>query len=661
MLSALIRRLSLPLLAKDLVETANRRRTYVLRMVYALLLYGAALFIYISETDALRKTTFELLGTGSTLLAITFSLQCLGICLFMPALSVGAITTEKEKNTLTLLFLTRLGPWTILFEKYLARVVHMVSYLLISLQLFGLAYSMGGVTQLELWSAIWTLVVFAFQVGAISIACSAFFHSTAAAFIWTYLMGAGLYLLPVLFNEMFGGYQTFSPLASLYEGQINSAVQPVHGWLMAVSAPVLELLQYSPAEVADFQTFRPLSLHHDTDFGILFFPLNIQGSTFWSSAPGGPAFWHVLFRTIPVAFSTLVSLLLARRWLVSRAVASGGSRVMAILKGLDGFFHRINQNRWTQGRVLIRDSESLPYSEPIAWRETKKRAFGTFRYLVRMLLLIELPTLFVCLFFLIVTAYGRNSYMTRSEVMVGMSIILWILSLLFLVSKAATVLPSERLRETFDVLLSTPLKTREIVQQKFAGVKRLIWVLSIPLVTVALTHAIWIEASGKPWWVDEGVGWYLLGSLGAILIYLRMVAWLSMLLGLALKSQTKAIFATLAILVGWCVIPPVLLVIWVEVTGSRPQHDSVLVPLFLVQSPAFLIAAVETAEFDNNIGLMVMCSIMEYLAITIALREICLSAAAAMLGRPETPELVSGQRRQRAGVKANRRGSRDES
>ncbi|WP_230685503.1 hypothetical protein, partial [Streptococcus pneumoniae] len=76
----------------------------------------------------------------------------------MPAMSVGAITLEKEKNTLTLLFLTRLGPWTILFEKYLARVVNMASYLLITLPLFGIAYSLGGVTQLELWSALWTLL-----------------------------------------------------------------------------------------------------------------------------------------------------------------------------------------------------------------------------------------------------------------------------------------------------------------------------------------------------------------------------------------------------------------------------------------------------------------------------------------------------------------------
>jgi ABC-type transport system involved in multi-copper enzyme maturation permease subunit len=646
MLSALIRRLSLPLLAKDLVETANRKRTYVLRVVYALLLYCAALLIYVEETNAFQKTTFELLGSGKQLMTITIALQCAGICLFMPALSVGAITNEKEKNTLTLLFLTRLGPWTILFEKYLARVVNMLSYLLISLPLLGIAYCMGGVTQLELWSGIWMLCVFAAQVGAISIACSAFFHSTAAAFIWTYLLGAGLYLVPIFLIEGVGYNQYTDGIAAAYETTLNGSAMPIHVAVTQTLGPALISLGYSPIEVGEFQTFRPITIHRDTDLGLLFMPLNIQGSTFWSSSPGGPAFWHVLVRSIPIGLTILIQMVLARRWLVSRAASTGGSRVMAILKGLDGLFHRLNQNRWTQGRVLVNDSEILPDEKPIAWRETRKRAFGTFRYLVRMLLLIEVPTLTVCLLFLSLSQY-RNSYWNRSEVMIFMSIILWILSLLFLVSKAATVLPSERLRETFDVLLSTPLSTREIVQQKYAGVNRLIWVLSIPLVTVALTHAIWIEAKGNQWWGHDGVGWYLLGSLGAVFVLMRMVAWLSMLLGLAVKSQTKAIFATLAILVGWCVMPIVCLFIWDELLGVRLEWNSSLTHLAFAQSPAVWIAAVEVGEFRNGTGTIVICSLIEYGAIAIALREICLGAAAAMLGRPETPVLVSGQPRKR--------------
>jgi len=263
MLSALVCRFSLPLLAKDLVETANRRRTYVLRVVYALLLYSTALLMYVSSTDAYNKTGLQLLGTGEDLLGITFGLQCFGICLFMPAMSVGAITLEKEKNTLTLLFLTRLGPWTILFEKYLARCIHMASYLLISLPLFGIAYSLGGVTQLELWSAIWTLLVFTAQVGAICMACSAFFQSTAGAFIWAYLIGAGLYILPLLYYEIVG-YDSYQQFISILETVINDFAGNIHAVVTSTLAPLLPSIGWGPVEISYLQRYKPISLQ-DSD------------------------------------------------------------------------------------------------------------------------------------------------------------------------------------------------------------------------------------------------------------------------------------------------------------------------------------------------------------------------------------------------------------
>ena len=636
MLSALIRSLSLPLLAKDLVETANRRRTYVMRVVYALLLYSAALLIYVQTTDAFQKTGFQLLGTGEELLNITFGLQCVGICLFMPAMSVGAITIEKEKNTLTLLFLTRLGPWTILFEKYLARVVNMASYLLISLPLFGIAYSLGGVTQLELWSAIWTLLVFTAQSGAICMACSAFFQSTAAAFIWAYLIGAGLYILPLVILEFFG-YFSYQPIIAALESRVNELAAPCHQFLMTLIGPALPVLGYSPTDILDIQTFRPIAMREDLH--LAFFPLGIHFLTFWEGGSPSPAAWHVLIRTIPIAFTILISLVLARRWLVSRAVAISSNRLMNALRGIDRFFHRINQNSWTKGRVLINDTEELPLYRPIAWRETRKRAFGTVRYLIRMLILIEFPVAAICLSFLTLSL-GQGGYSNRSGIMIWMSFLLWILSLLFLISKAATALPSERLRETFDVLLATPIETREIVKQKFAGVNRLIWVLSIPLATVALSHAIWIQVSGRASFDNQGIGWYAIGSFSAILIYPRMVAWMSMLVGLIVKSQTKAIFVTLGILLAWCVLPIFFAFLWLLLTGINPAQDSVLMHLVFAQSPAILVGAVETGEIPQ-IGLIVAFSILEYIAITFALREICLSAAAGMLGRPETAALYA--------------------
>ena len=60
----------------------------------------------------------------------------------------------------------------------------------------------------------------------------------------------------------------------------------------------------------------------------------------------------------------------------------------------------------------------------------------------------------------------------------------------------------------------------------------------------------------------------------------------------------------------------------------------------LAQSPAVLIAATETAG-PNGLGVIVAVSILEYLGITFALREICLSMAARMLGRSETSALYA--------------------
>lgn len=635
MLAALIRRFSLPLLAKDLVETANRRRTYILRVVYAILLYGFTFLAYLEETGAWRQTAIDLLGTGKNILIPAVLLQVAGICLFMPALSVGAITVEKERNTLTLLFLTRLGPWTILFEKYLARVVNMLSYLLTSLPLFGLAYSLGGVTQLEIWAAVLMLVLMVAQVGAISIVCSAFFHSTTAAFIWTYLIGAGLYLFPPILNGCLG-YQLTNDLSIQISSFINAVALPIYGVVAWGSRQVLGALGFDPLEVQTWFTFVPIELRYRSDPWMWTCALNLFIGTVSPGGFGPPtAYWHLVLRSLPILVIIGVQLLMARYWLVRRAAPSGGNRVMTVLRWVDQFFHRINQNRFTQGKVLIQDTQTLPEDHPIAWRETKKRAFGTVRYLVRFLVLIEFPTAVLCLLVVILSESGFR-HNNRSEVLAILSILLWILSVLFLISKAATVLPNERLRETFDVLLSTPISMREIVRQKFAGVQRLIWVLSVPLLTAVAAHASFMQTSTTSWDDCRSWVWYAFGMCGLIWIYPRMIAWMSVLIGLKVKSQAKAIFITLAILLTWIVAPIVGIIILDEFMGVRIGGENPLTMLLACQSPAMPIFFLESAVEPEAMGLVIVASLLEYGMILICLREICLSSAARILGRPET-------------------------
>jgi len=121
-MTRLLPNLGLPLLGKELVEQAARKRTYVVRVVYAALLFFAAYFFFYESLKVGRVSPLAALGRGQQMFTALVVLQFIGIYLFMPAITCGVLTQEKVRASLQLLFLTRLGPWTILFEKLLGRL-----------------------------------------------------------------------------------------------------------------------------------------------------------------------------------------------------------------------------------------------------------------------------------------------------------------------------------------------------------------------------------------------------------------------------------------------------------------------------------------------------------------------------------------------------------
>src|SRR5262249_18950981 len=107
---------SLPLLAKELIEQAARRRTYVIRLVYACTLFLAATLYFFDIIRNASINPLSVLGRGKEIFERIVHVQFAGIYLLMPAITSGVLTIEKERATLPLLLLTRLGPWTIVLE-----------------------------------------------------------------------------------------------------------------------------------------------------------------------------------------------------------------------------------------------------------------------------------------------------------------------------------------------------------------------------------------------------------------------------------------------------------------------------------------------------------------------------------------------------------------
>src|SRR6185437_13152816 len=88
----------------------------------------------------------QIFGRGFAPFNFLVSAQMAAIFLFLPPMMAAAIAQEKERDTLGLLFLTDLTPWELILQKYVGRLIPMLTLLFLSLPLLAVAYSLGGVS-----------------------------------------------------------------------------------------------------------------------------------------------------------------------------------------------------------------------------------------------------------------------------------------------------------------------------------------------------------------------------------------------------------------------------------------------------------------------------------------------------------------------------------
>jgi ABC-type transport system involved in multi-copper enzyme maturation permease subunit len=128
------------------------------------------------------------LGQGGALFETVMWIEFAMIYLVLPAAMAGAIAEERERRTLSLLYLSKIQPWGILLQKFASRLVPIMTIVSLGLPLLTISYSLGGVSDDMIWNAIYCLGLGSFQVGAIALWSSVFCHSTVTAVIVTYLL-----------------------------------------------------------------------------------------------------------------------------------------------------------------------------------------------------------------------------------------------------------------------------------------------------------------------------------------------------------------------------------------------------------------------------------------------------------------------------------------
>src|SRR3989442_11484089 len=180
-------------------------RSPVAMTVYILLLGGLGWAIFSvmasSARNSLKGRQAANYGQGLFLYLVLFQM-CL-IAFVTPALTAGAISSERERQTIDLLFVTKLPAFSILWGKLLASMSFVILLLLLSVPIFSLVFLFGGIELDQVLVAFLVTAVAALTLGIIGLACSTAFKRTLPATVSAY--GAAFILLAgsLLFGLLF--------------------------------------------------------------------------------------------------------------------------------------------------------------------------------------------------------------------------------------------------------------------------------------------------------------------------------------------------------------------------------------------------------------------------------------------------------------------------
>lgn len=491
----------LPLLVRELNEQANQKRTYIVRLVYGLTLLIALGVVFSGTLFASQGSSS--LGEGADVFVWLTRCQFWALYLIVPAVTCGCLSLEKERNTLAILLLTTLSPFQIVAQKFLGRFVPIVSFVFLSLPMFGIAFSLGGLTPETVWAGCFLLLLTVAQTCSLAVACSSYFATTVEALMAYYVMFFGTrFVLPFIWGEY---------------------------WLNRI----------------------------ETD------SLNASG----------------ILVTAAILISNLTVLQLFFAWIYveRRAFVPPKNVLLQIFQYLDHVFN--DMNKVTGGVILIRDGDPLPGDQPVGWRETAKKSLGTFRYLFRVLMILELPL--VLMLYLI----GINETVNTSIIQISFYLYgIWTLSVLLTTVHSSSLIAAERTRQTLEVLLTTSLRGDELLLEKQQGVIRLFRVLAIPFLTIYLFQAWWFQ--GHPYVIP-----YVLLSLLSLFVLQRLLAWGVMLMSLRLKSHMRAVAIAAVFLGIWIALPTAYRRSYAAVTASTQLSD--VEEFFLAMHPTEFIPEFE--------------------------------------------------------------------
>ncbi len=205
-----------PIVAKEYRTRMRTWRSPLAITIYIVLLGGIGWAVFSALSFSVSGFGQTPPGTLGQMLFTFLILFQVGLLAFItPAPTAGAISGERERQTLDLLFVTPIAPFSIIWGKLLASMSFIVLLLFISVPIFSLVFLFGGIEFDQVAYAFIVSAVTAMTLGFLGVAFSTLFRRTLASTVVSYaaafvlLVGAPVYGL--LFPTNMGPNATTLP------------------------------------------------------------------------------------------------------------------------------------------------------------------------------------------------------------------------------------------------------------------------------------------------------------------------------------------------------------------------------------------------------------------------------------------------------------------
>jgi ABC-type transport system involved in multi-copper enzyme maturation permease subunit len=174
-----------PIVAKEYRSRMRTLRSPLAITVYVLAIGGLGWAVFSAmAVDAGNSGGAG--GYGRNLFVVLILFQMVLLTFVTPALTSTSISGERERQTIDLLFCTRVPPFAILWGKLLASMSFVLLLLVAAVPVFSLVFLFGGIEADQLAIALLVTIVSALALGSIGILCSTVAQRSTAATVLAY-------------------------------------------------------------------------------------------------------------------------------------------------------------------------------------------------------------------------------------------------------------------------------------------------------------------------------------------------------------------------------------------------------------------------------------------------------------------------------------------